>query len=78
MRYPQVAGNLENITVSLCLGMVTLSVGAYLCFRVFPMRAHSPRNETLDSLSTLTSQYSISSRVKSRTAGRGQWVVSVN
>jgi hypothetical protein len=29
MKYPYVAGNLENITVSLCLGMATLSVGAY-------------------------------------------------
>ncbi len=42
-------------------------------FRVFPMRAH-PRNETLDGLSTLTSQVlHLLSQVKSRTAGRGQW-----
>jgi hypothetical protein len=33
MRYPQVAGNLENINMSLCLGMATLSVGAYLWVR---------------------------------------------
>ncbi len=38
------------------------------------MRAHFPRNETLDSLSTLSSQVlNLRSRVKSRTAGRGQW-----
>jgi hypothetical protein len=37
---------------------------------VFPMRAHFPQNETLDSLST---KYSIYRRVKAHTAGRGQW-----
>jgi hypothetical protein len=42
--------------------------------RVFPMRAHFPWNETLDSLSTLTSYVlHLPSRVKSRTASRGQW-----
>jgi hypothetical protein len=43
-------------------------------FIQFPMCAHFPRNETLDSLSTLTScVLHLRSRVKSRTAGRGQW-----
>ncbi len=30
MRYPQVAGHLEDMTVSPCLDMATLSIGAYL------------------------------------------------
>ncbi len=38
------------------------------------MRAHFPRNETLDSLRSLSSSVlNLLSRVKSRTADRGQW-----
>jgi hypothetical protein len=38
------------------------------------VRAHFPRNKTLDSLSILSSQVlNLMSGVKSRTAGRGQW-----
>ncbi len=44
-------------------------------FRVFPMRAHFPWNETLDSLSTLTSYVlHLPSQVKSpEQPARGQW-----
>ncbi len=38
------------------------------------MRAHFHRNKTLDSLGTLSMQVlNLLSRVKTRTAGRGQW-----
>jgi hypothetical protein len=36
MRYPQVAGNLEIITGSLCLDMATLSIGADLGATLLP------------------------------------------
>jgi hypothetical protein len=41
-----------------------------------PVRANFPRNETLDSLSTLR-KYSTSCHELSPTAGRGQWVMAV-
>ncbi len=51
--------------------------GEFCCDGSFggsPVRAHFPRNETLDSLSTLSSLVlNLTSRVKWRTEGRRQW-----